>query len=268
METAIQQSGERVRRDIVEDIMSADGIRAIKGPGDAPFLSGGQHNELRLLWALSVDFFNAHHNKIAGKTYSVGCILLSCIQLPPDMQKKTENFCLVSLIPGPREPSMEEINHFLRPLVEILKESWKHSVIYRTHNFPHGRLVRSALTLSINDLLMAQKIMGTANYINRNTAKDENINLWKMRTLQKVQDDTKSWWEVNSPKECKRVYNRTGVRHSVLMELEYWDPTTIVPVDCMHLLFLSLSQYHACPVLGMDSAGGRKPSEGKGAGLK
>lgn len=267
IEAVIQQSSTRRHGDIVEDIMSADGVWKIKGPDGAPFLSGGQNNELRLLWAFSVDFFNPYHNKIAGKKYSVGCIFLSCIQLPPDMRKKTENLCLVGLIPGPREPSMEEIDHFLRPLVEVMKDSWKQGAIYRTHDFPHGRLVRSALALSVNDLPMARKIMGTANYIDR-TAKDKDFESWKVRRLETLRDDAKRWQEAKSPKERKKLYNRTGVRHSVLMELEYWDPTTMVPVDCMHLLFLGLSHYHARTVLGMDSAGGRKPSEGKGTSSK
>jgi hypothetical protein len=41
------------------------------------------------------------------------------------------------------------------------------------------------------------------------------------------------------------------------MELEYWDPTIMVPIDGMHNLFLGLLQYHARTVLGMDSAGTR-----------
>ena len=60
---------------------------------------------------------------------------------------------------------------------------------------------------------------------------------------------------MTSQKERKRLYNKTGVRHSVLMELVYWDPTTMIPVDCMHLFFIGLLQYHARMVLGMDSAG-------------
>ena len=39
------------------------------------------------------------------------------------------------------------------------------------------------------------------------------------------------------------------------MELVYWDPTTMISVDCMHLFFISLLQYHSQTVLGMDSAG-------------
>jgi len=84
IEAAIKRSGEWVRDSTVNDILSADGIREIKGPDGIPFLSGGQHTELRLLWSLSVDFFNPYHNKIAGKVASVGSIVLSCLSLPPD----------------------------------------------------------------------------------------------------------------------------------------------------------------------------------------
>ena len=257
MEVAIRQSGVCMRNKTVEDIISADGIKAFKGPDGVPFLSGGQHTELRLLWCLSVDFFNPYHNKIAGKVASVGSIVLSCLLLPPDMRYKSENLCLVGIIPGPREPSGHEIDHFLRPLVEIMKESWEHGAIYRTHDYPHGRLVRSAIALSVNDLPMARKIMGIANYVDRNDAKEGNFDLWRVRTLQRVQEDARKWRSATSQKERKRLYNKTGVRHSVLMELVYWDPTTMIPVDCMHLFFIGLLQYHTRTVLGMDSAGTR-----------
>ena len=257
VEAAIQQSGERVGDDIVEDILAADGVQEIKGQDGLPFLSSGQHQELRLLWCLSVDFFNPYHNKIAGKVASVGSIVLSCLQLPPDMRHKIENMCLVGIIPGPREPSGEEIDHFLRPLVEVMKESWADGAIYRTHKHPHGRIVRSAIALSVNDLPMARKIMGIANYVDRNIAKEDNCDSWKARTLQRVKEDAQKWQRATSAKERKRLYNKTGVRHSVLMELEYWDPTIMVPIDGMHNLFLGLLQYHARTVLGMDSARNR-----------
>ena len=257
IEIAIQQSGEQVRDDVVEDIVTADGIRAIKGPDGAPFLSGERDQELRLLWCLSVDFFNPYHNKIAGKVASVGSIVLSCPLLPPDMRNKPENLCLIGIIPGPREPSGDEIDHFLRPLVEVMKESWAEGSIYRTYEYPHGRPVRSAIALSVNDLPMAWKIMGIANYIDKKIAKEKDFDAWRVRTLRRVQEDALKWRNAASPKERKRLYSETGVRHSVLMELEYWDPTTMVPVDGMHLFFIGLLQYHARTVLRMDSAGSK-----------
>ena len=263
MEAVIQQSRERIRDETIQDIIDADGIRTFKGPDGIPFLSGGQHNELRLLWCLSVDFFNPYHNKIAGKVASVGSIVLSCLLLPPDMRHKPENLCLVGIIPGPREPSGEEIDHFLRPLVDAMKASWTHGATYSTHDYPHGRLVRSAIALSVNDLPMARKMMGLANYIDRKAAKEESLDSIRPRTLQRVQEDARKWQSATSQKERKRLYGKTGVRHSVLMELEYWNPTTMVPVDCMHLFFIGLLQYHVRTVLGMDSIATHNPKVAK-----
>ena len=255
IEAAIRRSAERVGDAITDDIVTAGGLKRIKGPDGVPFLSGGQQHELRLMWCLSVDFFNPYHNKIAGKVASVGSVVLSCLLLPPDMRHKPENLCLVGIIPGPHEPSGEEIDHFLRPLVEVMKGSWLHGKRYATHDYPYGRLVRSAISLSVNDLPMARKIMGISNYVDKKTAKEDNLSLFKPRTLQRVQEDARKWQSATSPKARKRLYTNTGVRHSVLMELEYWDPTIMVPVDCMHLFFIGLLQYHARTVLGMDSAG-------------
>jgi len=43
------------------------------------------------------------------------------------------------------------------------------------------------------------------------------------------------------------------------MELDYWDPTTMVPVDGMHLFFTGLLQYHVRTVLGIDSTSTHNP---------
>ena len=97
--------------------------------------------------------------------------------------------------------------------------------------------------------------MGIANHINRNAAKSSNFDSWKPRTLQRVQEDAQKWHSATMAKDRKWLYNRTGIHHSVLMELECWDPTIMVPIDGMHNFFLGLLQYHAQTVLGMDSAG-------------
>jgi hypothetical protein len=99
--------------------------------------------------------------------------------------------------------------------------------------------------------------MGIANYIDKKIAKEKDFDAWRVRTLRRVQEDALKWWNAASPKERKRLYSETGVRHSVLMELEYWDPTTMVPVDGMHLFFIGLLQYHAQTVLRMDLAGSK-----------
>jgi len=139
IEAAIRRSAGRMRDDATaDDIVTADGLKAIKGPDGVPFLSGGQQHELRLMWCLSVDFFNPYHNKIAGKVASVGSIAMSCLLLLPDIRHKPENMCLVGIIPGPCKPSGGEIDHFLRPLVDVMKESWAHGKRYMTYDYPYG----------------------------------------------------------------------------------------------------------------------------------
>ena len=96
--------------------------------------------------------------------------------------------------------------------------------------------------------------MGIANHINRNAGKSLNFDSWKPRTLQRVQEDAQKWHSATMAKDRKWLYNRTGMHHSVLMELECWDPTIMVPIDGMHNFFLGLLQYHTQMVLGMDSA--------------
>jgi hypothetical protein len=124
IEAAIQCSTEHMHDTTADDIITAGSLKAVKGPGGIPFLSGGQQHKLHLMWCLSVDLFNPYHNKIAGKVTLVGSVILSCLLLPPDMRHKPKNLCLVGIIPGPHEPSEEEIDHFLCPLVEAMKESW------------------------------------------------------------------------------------------------------------------------------------------------
>jgi len=121
-----------------DDIVTADSLKAIKGPNGIPFLSGGQQHELRLIWCLSVDFFNLYHNKITGKVTLVGSIAMSCLLLLPDIQHKPKNMCLVGIIPGPHKLSGGEIDHFLCPLVDVMKESWAHGKRYMTYDYPYG----------------------------------------------------------------------------------------------------------------------------------
>ena len=144
-----------------------------------------------------------------------------------------------------------------------MKASWTHGATYSTHDFPYGRLVHLAIALSVNDLPMAWKIMGATNYIDWNAAKGEIFDSMRPCTLQRFQEDACKWQSTTSQKECKQLYSKTDVHHSVLMELEYWDPTTMVPLDCMHLFFIGLLQYHTQTVLGMDSIETQNPKVAK-----
>ena len=63
------------------------------------------------------------------------------------------------MIPGPREPSLDEINHFLHPVVEFFLPAWKNGTWFtKTDQHPEGCLACSVIAVAVNDLPAAQKI--------------------------------------------------------------------------------------------------------------
>jgi hypothetical protein len=143
----------------MRDIWDASAIRDIEG-ADGKLFSDAPEGEGRLVWTLSVDWFNPYHNKAAGKSASVGSMAMTCLNLPPSIRCKPENI-YVSIIPGPREPQTDQMNHFLRPLVDDLYPCWSEGIWYtKTHRHPKGRCVRSAVCNYVGDGPAARKVGG------------------------------------------------------------------------------------------------------------
>ncbi|HKM50649.1 MAG TPA: hypothetical protein VJZ75_05670, partial [Candidatus Bathyarchaeia archaeon] len=65
------------------DIKDGTRVKELGSPDGATFCDGLKRRELRLLWSLSIDWFNPQGNKVAGKSTSTGSIVMACINLPP-----------------------------------------------------------------------------------------------------------------------------------------------------------------------------------------
>ncbi|KIK27013.1 hypothetical protein PISMIDRAFT_71029, partial [Pisolithus microcarpus 441] len=96
----------------IGDIHNSRAIRSLCGPDGKPFLISNT-DELRLIFSLCVDGFNAFGKKIGGGPGSVTGIYMACLSLPIEDRFKPENMYLVGVVPGPHKPSEDEINHFL-----------------------------------------------------------------------------------------------------------------------------------------------------------
>ena len=148
------------------DIIDGTRVRELGGPDGAVFWDGLKRGELRLAWSLSIDWFNPRGNKAAGKSTSTGSIVMACLNLPPSLRYKPENLFLVGVIPGPREPSVEEVGHYIELIVDMLNTSWRDGTKFDcTESSDCGRTERSMLVVIVTDLVASRKITGVASIV-------------------------------------------------------------------------------------------------------
>ena len=141
--------------ELVSDIWEAQFLQTFDGPTKrVPFVcrSGG---EGQYAFVINVNFFNIEGMHIQGASASCGLISLACLNLPPQIRYKPE-YMYVCIIPGPHQPSTVVLNHYLRPLVDDMFESWTQGIQYsKTALQPQGRATRSAIVVGAMDLLAA-----------------------------------------------------------------------------------------------------------------
>jgi hypothetical protein len=239
----------------MKDIFDGDMLRNFKGYDGQHFsISEG---EGRYIFSLCVDFFNPLGNKQAGKKKSIGLISLVCLNLPPDMRYKLENMFLFGVVPGPKEPPLACLNHYLHYLIDEFLEFWFPRVRFsRTSNHYYGKVVQCALICVVSDLLAARKTNGFAavNHIqacaichcvrHSDDLGNSYARLWHRRTATEIRDSGQLYLNAKDEKTRGDTVKITGIRWSELYRLPYFDPSCFVVVDCMHNLFLGLVQEH------------------------
>jgi hypothetical protein len=241
----------------MHDIFDGDMLKNFNGPDGKHFSCGGKEGEGRYVFSLCVDFFNPLGNKQAGAKKSIGMISLVCLNLPPDMHYKPENMFLFGVVPGPNEPPLACLNHYLAHLVDELLEFWFTGVRFsRTSRCYYGRVARCALVCVVSDLPAARKINGFAGVGHTQMCamchctrrSDDNgdsyISLHHRRTGESIQKLADLYLHAENEQEQNETVRETGVRWSVLHQLPYFDPARFVVVDAMHNLFLGLIQEH------------------------
>ena len=252
------------------DIKDGTRVRELGDPDGAVFWDGLKRGELRLAWSLSIDWFNPRGNKAAGKSTSTGSIVMACLNLPPSLRYRPENLFLVGIIPGPREPSVEKIGHYIELIVDMLNRSWRDGTKFEcTESSDRGRTERSMLVVIVADLVASRKITGVASHSSKDffcslcgLAKAEINNLdrttWPTRTRAMQKKAAEEWRDATTKKERKRLFAQTGVRWSPFWKLDYYDPTKMGAADAMHNLFLGLVQFHVREVLGIEDVQSEK----------
>ncbi len=245
----------------MEDIWDGTILREFCRNG-VPFMQKPRR-EGRLVFGFNQDGLNPYGNKTGGKKVSVGPMYMVCFNLPPHLRYRMENIFLVGVIPGPREPALDQINHLLKPLVDDLVQGWEEGFyLSQTPAYPDGRLVRCALVPIIADLPAARRISGFPSFHARcwcsecKLALDDAENLqfdaWPKRTYDEHVRHARSWKQAGDSNTREKLFNRHQVRWSEFLRLPYWDPTRFITIDSMHRFYLGLFQHHIHKIWGMD----------------
>lgn len=248
--------------DFARDVWDAEFVRTFKGPKSRRlFVDRG--SEGRYLFALNIDFFNVEGMRIRGASTSCGLISAVCLNLLPEIRYKPENMYVGGIIPGPHEPRLTRINHYIRPLISHFCESWERGVRYdRTALHPNGRLTHSALAAAVMDLKAARGTTGLGQNNHechcsvcqcrgKETLGSTDHGNWLPRDCAELRDQAEKWRSASSLKEQDEIFRKYGTRYSEFWRLEYWDPTRQIVVDCMHNTLEGNAQDHFRQILAL-----------------
>lgn len=245
------------------DFWHGSALRTFLGPDNKRLYVDVPPNETRLVFSLAVNGFNPYHSKTAKQTVSCTAIYMVCLNLPPHLRYLPENMYLVGVVPGPTKPSLDQLNHFLRLLVDDLLSFWDPGVFYsRTWKHREGRLYRAVAVPLVCDVLAARQVSGFGSHTSRFFCTfcylpfDQVENIvrasWPQRDLAEHRARAKDWRDASTIIEREALFDTYGIRWSELLRLPYWDPIKYTVVDSMHNLYLGLLKNHCRDIWGIN----------------
>lgn len=235
-----------------DDIWRSPVFSRLKDSLGRPFLQP-MNGEGRLVFSLSIDSFNPHHNKTAKQTVSSTGIWMVLLNLPPHLRYRREYMYLAGVIPGPEKPSKEDLYPYLDLLVSQLRHLYTQGVRFSTtHRERLGRLFIAMLVPLICDMLAARQTIGLGSATSHHFCTFCNLDIddldvadrteWPPKNIDEMRKFATLWRDAPNERVQSAIFEASGIRWSPLWDLPYWDPIHFTVIDSMHALDLNLLQ--------------------------
>ncbi|KAG2063521.1 hypothetical protein BDR04DRAFT_1131083 [Suillus decipiens] len=170
---------------------------------------------------------------------SCGIISMACLNLPSDIRYKLENMYLAGIIPSPKQLCLENLNHYIRPLINDLVDAWDCGIkVSKTTCYPN---------ISSHFYCSACKCHHKSTY---GRVDCEN---WEPYDRNELRKYTEQWRDAATTSEHEKLFKAHDVHYSKLWHLTYWDPSRQLIIHSMHCLLEGLVPYHICNPLSLTS---------------
>ena len=251
-------------------VWQAEFLQSFQGPTPGQFVVN-RGNRGHYIFSLNFDTFNVESMCIQGALAACGLILMVCLNLPPHLHYKLEYIYIAGIIPGHKQPMEMELNHYFRPLVNDMEQSWKLGVRYTaTASFPEGRIMQSAIAIAVMDLPAAQHSSQLVGHLaniyctickccQRSTLGRINHYNWELQDDEEIHQHTEEWRDVATLKGFESIFNKHSTCYSELWQLPYWKPTHQLVFNPMHCNYKTLIPVHFWWILLLTSADAATP---------
>jgi len=250
-------------KDHMEDMWDGKHLCRILLKKGKQFLPGPV-DEMRLAFSFLMDSFNPYHMKEAKQTVSSTAIWLTLLNLPLHLRNHPENMFLAGVLPRPRKPSLSDVNHTIKLLVDVLLEFFDPGVWYsQMVRHKQGCRVQAILVPVVSDMLTAQQAGGFASLTatsfcmlcNLKIQDIENLDrsTWPERDVGKHLRLARKWRDMQTVDEQETLFKNHGIQWSALLNLPYWNPIFFTTIEPMHVFDAGLFQTHLQQIWGIDT---------------
>ncbi|KAJ7246650.1 hypothetical protein C8J57DRAFT_1438153 [Mycena rebaudengoi] len=193
-----------------------------------------------LVWQMNIDWFQA----VKGSMHSTGALYLTLCNNPREIQYIRGESSFILGIPGPHEPSLEQMNQVLVSFTDAMKRLYNGS--FRVYGHEEPQLSHSHIISNVSDLPASRKTGGLPSHNSKffmcPCCYAHFFELTHPRCFDPNTRDA-------SPEIAEDIFRKRGIRWSVMNELANWFPAASSSIEPMHCIFLSTPLICYLPIL-------------------